>query len=102
MNIDIIEAYPEIATDPAKGSPLPPFKWDDDSRVHIRADFDARYAKLYGVTRDELRYILDPKDVYGDDFPSETFRVLKQKEIKLHGEYRTQRLVLEAWDRLNM
>ena len=34
------------------------------------------------------------------DFPGETFRVLKQKEEKLHCEYRTRRLVLEAWDRI--
>jgi len=34
------------------------------------------------------------------DFPGETFRVLKEKEIKKYGEYRTQRLVLEAWDRM--
>lgn len=32
------------------------------------------------------------------DFPGETFRALKEKEIKQFGEYRTQRLVLEAWD----
>jgi hypothetical protein len=55
-------------------------------------------ARLYGLTRDELRYILDPKDVYGDDFPGETFRVLREKEIKQYGEYRTRRLVLEEWD----
>jgi hypothetical protein len=30
----------------------------------------------------------------------ETFRVLKEKEEKQCGEYRTRRLVLEAWDRL--
>ena len=52
------------------------------------------YAHLYGVTRDELRYILDPANIYGADFPSETFRVLKEKEIRLYGEYRTARLVL--------
>ena len=34
-----------------------------------------------------------------EDFPSETFRVLKKNEIKEFGEYRTRRLVLEAWDR---
>lgn len=45
-----------------------------------------------------LRYILDPADVYGEDFPSETFRVLKNNEMKKYGEYRTQRLVLAAWD----
>jgi len=59
------------------GIPLPPFKWGD-----------------------ELRYILDPADVYGPEFPGETFRVLKEKEIKKFGEYRTRRLVLEAWDRM--
>jgi hypothetical protein len=36
----------------------------------------------------------------GGDYPSETFRVLKNNEIKKYGEYRTRRLVLEAWDRL--
>jgi len=25
----------------------------------------------FGLTRNELRYILDPKDVYGPDFPGE-------------------------------
>jgi hypothetical protein len=38
--------------------------------------------------------------VKGPDYPSETFRVLKEKEIRQHGEYRTRRLVLEAWDRM--
>jgi len=30
----------------------------------------------------------------------ETFRVLKEKEMRLYGEYRTRRLVLEAWEKL--
>lgn len=76
----------------------PPFAWDEDRRAHLRADLDAFYARAYGLTRDELRYILDPADVKGPDYPSETFRVLKEKEIRQHGEYRTQRLVLAAWD----
>ncbi|HWR59364.1 MAG TPA: hypothetical protein VN328_10800 [Thermodesulfovibrionales bacterium] len=78
----------------------PPFKWNEERRALLRAELDAYYAKLYGLTRDELRYILDPQDVYGPNFPGETFRVLKEKEIKHYGEYRTRRLVLEAWDRL--
>jgi len=80
------------------------------------------------LNRKQLRYILDPADlttreiddildpfeevtnpldqqdydarVAASNFPGETFRVLKEKEIKLYGEYRTRRLVLEAWDRL--
>ena len=40
------------------------------------------------LNRDELRYTLcvDPKDVYGDDFPGETFRVQKEKVIKQYGD----------------
>ncbi len=53
------------------GCSLPPFRWDDDS----------------------------PKDVYGPDFPGETFRQLKEKRY-MYGEYRTRWLVLGAWDRL--
>ena len=77
-----------------------PFRWDEERRAHLRAELDAYYARLYGLTRDELRYILDPKEVYGEDFPGETFRVLKDKEMKLYGEYRTRRLVLEKWDEM--
>ena len=75
-----------------------PFRWDEDRRALLRAELDSRYARLYGLTRDELRYILDPADLLGPDYPSETFRVLKEKELATFHEYRTQRLVLEAWD----
>lgn len=78
----------------------PPFVWDEDRRALLRAELDAFYAKKYGLTRDELRYILDPADVMGADYPSETFRVLKNNDIKSYGEYRTARLVLDAWDRI--
>jgi hypothetical protein len=77
-----------------------PFAWNPERRSQLRAELDAYYARLYDVTRDEFRYILDPKEVMGEDYPSETFRVLKEGEIRTFGEYRTRRLVLEAWDRL--
>ena len=35
---------------------------------------------------DQRRYILDPKEVYSNDFPGETFRVLKEKEVKQFGD----------------
>lgn len=76
-----------------------PFPWDEDRRALLRAELDAWYARAYGVSRDDLRYILDPKDVMGEDYPSETFRVLQKNEIARFGEYRTRRLVLAAWDR---
>lgn len=77
-----------------------PFLFTPERRANLRAEVDAYYARLYGLTRDELQYILDPQDVMGADYPSETFRVLKNGEIREYREYRTQRLVLEAWDGL--
>lgn len=94
-------APPEWCEIDPEGCPLPPFKWDEERRAVLKAELDAIYAKLYGLTTEELRYILDPQDVYGPDFPGETFRVLKEKEIRQFGEYRTRRLVLEAWEKLN-
>ncbi len=81
-------------------TPLTPFPYDPDRRAILRAELDAYYARLYGLTEEELRYILDPTDVMGEDYPSETFRVLKEKEVREYGQYRTRRLVLEAWHRI--
>lgn len=78
-----------------------PFPFDQERRAILRAELDAWYAKAYGLNRDELRYILDPADIQGCDYPSETFRVLKNNELKQFGEYRTRRLVLDAWDKLD-
>lgn len=78
----------------------PAFIWDEQRRAVLRAELDALIAKLYGLSYDQLRYILDPQDVYGPDFPSETFRVLKERELRQYDEYRTRRLVLEAWEAL--
>jgi hypothetical protein len=65
-----------------------PFTWDDDRRALLKAELDAIYAYLYKVSKEDLRYILDQ------------FPVLRKNEERQHGEYRTRRLVLEAYDRL--
>lgn len=98
---DLLAALPIADTRPPeqRGTPLPPFPWNPERRAQLRAELDAYYARLYGLTRDELRFILDPADVMGADYPSETFRVLKNSELREFGEYRTQRLVLAAWDK---
>lgn len=77
-----------------------PFTFEPARRAQLRAELDAWYARAYGLTRDELRYILDPADVMGEDYPSETFRGLKKNEEREFDEYRTRRLVLDAWDKL--
>jgi hypothetical protein len=76
-----------------------PFNWDPKRRAQLRSELDAYYAHLYRLTREELEYILDPAEVMGADYPTETFRVLKRNELREFGEYRTRRLVLEAWAR---
>ncbi|MEB3415131.1 hypothetical protein VCJ71_03530 [Alteriqipengyuania sp. WL0013] len=48
-----------------KGEVLPPFKWDEERRLHLRAKLDALYFILYGIydpdnvasSRDDIRYI---------------------------------------------
>ncbi len=79
-----------------------PFVFDEVRRQQLRAELDAYYAKLYGLTREDLAYILDPTSYYSDgDCPTVTFPGLKKKELKLYGEYRTERLVLAAFDALS-
>ncbi len=68
------------------GWPRPPFTWDEARRAQLRADLDGLYAHLYGLTREELAYIL------------ETFPIVKRKDEAQYGEYRTKRLVLEAYE----
>lgn len=77
-----------------------PWIYRPERRELLQAELDAIFAHLYGLSTDELRYILDPEDICGEDCVSETFRVLKESEIRRHGEYRTKRLVLEAWHRM--
>jgi hypothetical protein len=120
---------PESIEIVSEGCHLPPFTWNEERRAIMRAELDSYYARLYGLNYKQLRYILDPADLTPkelDDildpfeeirdpldpqgyatrcrastFPGETFRVLKDKEMREYGEYRTRRLVLEAWNQLD-
>ncbi|WP_462021669.1 hypothetical protein [Kitasatospora cinereorecta] len=65
-----------------------PFRWDPDRRAVIRAELDALFFHLYGITRDDTAYILD------------TFNVTRDNDTKAHGEYRTKRLILAEYDRM--
>jgi hypothetical protein len=82
---------------PTHTSPLPewaagptpaPFVWDEERRARLRAELDGLYAHLYGLTRDELSYILD------------TFPIVRRKDEEKYGEYRTKQMVLEAFESL--
>jgi N-6 DNA Methylase len=72
-----------------------------DRRARLMAEIDALVAhEVYGLTRKEMLYILDPANLLGEDCGIETFKALKNREIREYREYRTQRFVLEAWDNL--
>jgi hypothetical protein len=64
----------------------PPFRWHPERRAVLRADLDAAFFHLYGLARDDADYVLD------------TFPIVRRNDEKAHGEYRTKRLVLEAYD----
>lgn len=74
----------------AKGKVLPPFIWDEERRLHLRAKLDALYFILYGVfdpadaaqSRDDIRYIYS------------TFPIVERQETAAHGTYRSRDLCL--------
>lgn len=78
----------------------PPFVFNPQRRAEIRAELDAYYAHLYDLSGEDCLYILDPAEVLGDNYPSETFRVLKNREMKEFGEYRTRNLVMREFNRM--
>jgi hypothetical protein len=72
---------------PIQNNQPQPFKWDTKRRFQLRAELDAIYAHLYGITRDDLDYILG------------TFPIVKRKEEQKYGTFRTRDLVLEYYDK---
>ena len=67
------------------GDVLPPFCWDEDRRLLLRAKLDALYFHLYGVTdRDDVRYVYS------------TFPIIERQECRRYGRYTSRDLCL-AW-----
>ncbi|MFJ8042138.1 Eco57I restriction-modification methylase domain-containing protein [Kitasatospora sp. NPDC096147] len=63
-----------------------PFRWDESRRELLRAELDAAFFHLYGVTREDVDYIMD------------TFPILKRKDEASHDTFRTKNLILQAYD----
>lgn len=59
---------------------------NDDDRTWWRAELDALAAHLFGLSRDEFDYVLD------------TFPIVARQDVAAHGEFRTKRLILQAFD----
>ena len=66
------------------GAARPPFPWDEERRLVLRARLDALFFHLYGVTgRDDMRH------VYG------TFPIVERRERARYGAYRSRDLCLD-------
>ncbi|MFZ2528183.1 MAG: hypothetical protein WAX14_11095 [Rhodococcus sp. (in: high G+C Gram-positive bacteria)] len=66
-----------------------PYQWNSEQRSGIKSEIDAAFFHLYGIDRDDVDYIMD------------TFPIVKRKDEAAHGEYRTKRMILEAYDRMS-
>jgi hypothetical protein len=74
---------------------------DPDGRAVLAAEVDVLVAReVYGLTKDEMLYILDPANILGEDCGIETFKALRNREQREFNEFRTQGLIEEAWDRM--
>ena len=80
---DRIRSYAE---DVVGGMPGAPFRWIPQRRDQVRAELEAAMLHLYELSRDDVEHVLD------------SFFVLRKNEERDHGEFRTKRLVLEAYD----
>lgn len=67
----------------------PPFRWDPERRFLLRAELDAAFFHLYGLSHDDADYILD------------TFPIVRKSDEKEHGEYRTKRVILMTYDAMH-
>ncbi len=66
----------------------PPFRWDEERRFLLRCELDAAFFHLYGIDQADASYILD------------TFPIVRRKDEKLHGFFRTKDLILDLHSRL--
>ena len=65
------------------GNVRPPFIWDQERRLHLRAKLDAVFFHLYGITdRDDVRYVYS------------TFPIVERDETEAYGDYRSCELCL--------
>lgn len=77
---------------------------DDPSvRRRLRAELDVHVARdFFGLTRDEMLYLLDPSVILGPECGIETFGALKRAETKGGQPFTSFELIMAAWDTLDI
>jgi len=63
---------------------------DPAHRAVLAAEIDMLVAReVYGLSKDEMLYILDPANILGEDCGIETFKALRNREQREFNEFRT-------------
>lgn len=76
---------------------------DAARRAKLRAEIDVLVARdFFGLTKDEMRYLMDPADIVGSDSDHENFGALKRAEIRRDGKFTSRDMILAAWDTLEV
>lgn len=65
-----------------------PLPFDEARRFRLRCELDAAFFHLYGLTREDVLYVMD------------CFPIVRRNDEKEHGEFRTKRVVMECFDDL--
>ena len=91
----------------------PPFVWDEERRFQLRAELDAAFFHLYlpanpdgtwkraeKETDTEYKALCAafPTPRHAVDYIMETFPIVKKKDEKAYGRYRTKETILREYD----
>ncbi len=65
-----------------------PFAFDPARRFQLRCELDAAFFHLYGLSRDDVDYVMD------------TFPIVRRHDEKEFGDYRTKLTILDLYDQM--
>ncbi len=66
----------------------PPFRFEEERRMHLKAELDACFFHLYGYHKNQVETAL------------ESFPIIRKHELDVYGEYATKELILEKFEYL--
>jgi len=68
----------------------PPYVWDAERRFELRNQIDAGFFHIYGISRDDVNYIMD------------TFPLVMRRDFKTRGGFNIKEGIIKSYDELNM
>jgi hypothetical protein len=65
-----------------QGHAGPPFRWDEEERLRLRARLDAMFFLLYGMDREDAAHVLG------------TFPIVREQEVERYARFRSREIIL--------